>query len=75
MKYKNQRPDLELTLCSKCAGVYYDDRNYFIERTDLTQVVYEECVMCRNPHGYDFKIWAKATLQSKKSHHCGGDRK
>lgn len=75
MNYKNQFPDLEISLCSKCASVYYNDKNYFIERSDITQSVFEECMMCRNTHGFDFNIWIKATLRSEKSHHCGGDRK
>lgn len=75
MNYKNRIPDLELSLCSKCASVYYNDNRHFIERADLTQTIHEECMMCRNPHGYDFNIWLKSTLQSEKSHHCGGARK
>lgn len=75
MSYKNQVPDLELSLCSKCAGVYYNDKCYFIERADMYQFEYEECMMCRNPHGYDFNIWIKSTLRNEKLHRCGGDRK
>ena len=56
MNNKNLLPDLELTLCSKCAGVYYNDKRYFIERADVTQTIHEECMMCRNPHGFDFNI-------------------
>ena len=59
MKKRNQIPDLELSLCSKCASVYYNDKSYFIERADVNQTVYEECMMCRNPHGFDFNIWNK----------------
>lgn len=51
MKNKTLIPDLELSLCPKCASVYYNDRNYYIERTDYTQTIYEECMMCKNPHG------------------------
>ena len=72
---KKTIPDLELSLCSKCASVYYNDQEYFIERADYTQTIFEECMMCKNPHGLDFNIWVKSTLQSKKTHHCGGDRK
>lgn len=75
MKNKTLIPDLELSLCPKCASVYYNDRNYYIERTDYTQTIYEECMMCKNPHGLDFNIWVKPTLRCEKSHHCGGDRK
>lgn len=75
MKNKNLLPDIELSLCSKCASVYYNDKNYHIERADITQINYEECMMCRNPHGFDFNIWFKSTLRSERSHHCGGDRK
>lgn len=72
---KKTIPDLELSLCSKCASVYYNDKKYQIERADPTQFVYEECMMCKNPHGFDFNIWVKPTLRCEKSHHCGGGRK
>lgn len=75
MNNKILLPDLELSLCSKCASVYYNDKRYFIERADITKTKHEECMMCRNPHGFDFNIWDKSTLRSDKSHHCGGDRK
>ena len=72
---KKTIPDLELSLCSKCASVYYNDKKYHIERADQTQIVYEECMMCKNPHGFDFNIWVKPTLRCENSHHCGGGRK
>ena len=42
---KKAIPDLELSLCSKCASVYYNDKSYFIERADYTQTIFEECMM------------------------------
>ena len=75
MSNKNLLPDLELTLCSKCASIYYNDKRCFIQRADLTQIIHEDCMLCSNPHGFDFNIWNKSTLRSEESHHCGGDRK
>lgn len=40
---KKAIPDLELSLCSKCASVYYNDKSYFIERADYSQTIFEEC--------------------------------
>lgn len=75
MDFNTKTPNLEICLCSKCASVYYNDKNYYIERADKNQVIYEECMMCKNPRGYDFNIWVKSILQNDKSHNCGGDRK
>lgn len=75
MKSKNQKPYLEISLCPRCASIYYNDKKYYIKRVDRTQTIYEECITCQNPRGYDFNIWLKSTLQNKESHHCGGDRK
>ena len=35
---KKAIPDLELSLCSKCASVYYNDNAYFIERADYNEL-------------------------------------
>ena len=40
MKNKTLIPDLELSLCPKCASVYYNDRNYY---TILQQAVITQC--------------------------------
>lgn len=72
---KGKHETIELTLCSKCASVYFNDKDYFVRRADTAQTVYEECMMCRNPHGYDFFISCKSTMRIEKSHHCGGEQK
>ena len=61
-------PTIEICLCSRCASVYYEDRDYVIERADLYQVELDECDLCRRPRGYDFLIWKLSSLRSKKSH-------
>ena len=52
-----KKPDMEITLCSGCASFYYDNKNYWIERINKRQKILDECMICRNKHGYDFKIW------------------
>lgn len=54
---------LEITLCSKCASVYYNNPSCWIERSDPYQTIHEECTFCKNPHGYDFQIWNNANVQ------------
>lgn len=58
-----RQPDLEVALCSKCASVFYDDTAYWIERADKCQIIHEECMFCKNPHGFDFLIWKKANVR------------
>lgn len=69
---KTTLPTMELTLCSKCASHYYYNKNYWIDRSDLNQQIYEECMICHNPHGFDFKIWDLSTMRKEKSQNCGG---
>lgn len=69
------KPDLEICLCSRCASVYYDSKNYHIERKSMYQDVLDPCDICKNPHGYDFLIWNLASVQNTNSHVCGGRRK
>lgn len=66
---------LEICLCSKCASVYYELPDYNIQRSNIWQDVLEECTICHNNNGFDFKIWELSTVRRKKSHHCGGDQK
>jgi hypothetical protein len=47
---------MELTLCNKCAGVYYCDKTKKIRRADYEQMVKTECDICRTRKGFDFKI-------------------
>ena len=65
MSDEERTPDIEISLCSRCASVYYNDKNYLIKRKDFNQTIYEECMMCRNPHGYDFEIWKKELCELK----------
>ena len=59
-------PDLEITLCPKCASVYYSDPSYWIERSDSFQTIHEECMLCKNPHGYNFRIWNNTNVQTAR---------
>ena len=52
-----KKPDMEITLCPGCASFYYDNKNYWIERINTTQKALDECMICRNRNGYDFRIW------------------
>lgn len=65
-------PTMELTLCGKCASNYYYDKNYWIERSDPNQHIYEECMICHNQHGFDFKIWNLSIMRKQNSQNCGG---
>lgn len=55
----SHRDELELTLCSRCAGTYYgmDDRN--ICRTDYGQIIKEPCDICQTGRGYSYRVWPK----------------
>lgn len=64
-----RQPDLEISLCAKCADVFYNDTAYWIERADKYQIIHEECMFCRNPHGYDFHIWKKVNVQGVNNVH------
>jgi len=65
---RTMKPTLEMTLCPRCAGVYYNDRTYWIERTDKNQMELEPCTLCSHPHGYDFRIWKLSSVRQTKSH-------
>lgn len=58
---------LEITLCSKCASVYYSNPSCWIERSDPYQTIHKEYMLCKNPHGYDFRIWNNANVQTAKN--------
>ena len=60
-------PDLEITLCPKCASVYYNNPSCWIDRSDPYQTIHEECTFCKNPHGYDFRTWNNANVQSARN--------
>ena len=48
---------MELCLCPKCAGTFYNRPNeYRITRTDMTQMKTEKCMLCQVNYGYDHKI-------------------
>lgn len=48
----------ELTLCPKCANIYYEMTDRVIKRKDYNQVIKEECNICR-VKGYDYIIEMK----------------
>lgn len=52
-----RKPEMEMPLCSFCASFYYENKKYWIERSDSKQKKLDVCMICRNRHGYDFKIW------------------
>ncbi len=56
MRNKKYVPVMEICLCSRCAGIFYDSKDYYIERTNLYQIVLEPCSICTNPRGYDFIV-------------------
>ena len=56
MKILPVQNKMEMCLCSRCAGVFYRSKNYYIERTDPFQVIHEPCQICLYPYGYDFQI-------------------
>ena len=49
-------PIIELSLCSRCAGVFYHSPTHQIKRIDPLQVIKEECMCCRIRNGYDYSI-------------------
>ena len=51
-----RRTIIELSLCGKCAGVFYHSPMHRIKRVDPLQVIKEECMCCRGRTGYDYSI-------------------
>jgi len=47
---------LEMTLCNRCASVYYADPCVNIRRKDYSQTIKESCDICRTRKGFDFLI-------------------
>jgi len=48
---------IELSLCGRCAGIFYHSSGHRIKRIDPLQIVREECMCCRSHTGYDYAIW------------------
>lgn len=57
MNKKNFPSRMEICLCSRCASVFYESKEYYIERLNPEQVVFEPCDICRRLRGYDFAVW------------------
>lgn len=58
---------MEMCLCSRCAGVFYGSKDYYIERSDPFQMIHEPCQICLSPYGYDFQINVRNTVMLGKS--------
>lgn len=50
------RTIIELSLCGRCAGVFYHSPTHRIKRVDPLQVIKEECMCCRIRAGYDYSV-------------------
>lgn len=50
------RTIIELSLCGRCAGVFYHSRTHRIKRVDPLQIIKEECMCCRVRNGYDYSV-------------------
>ena len=68
-KSKSIPPYMEICLCHRCADVYYNDPNYWIENTQDFQSVLEVCSVCRQYRGSYYSIWKKpSNVRFDKSH-------
>lgn len=68
-KSKSIPPYMEICLCHRCADVYYNDPNYWIEKTQYFQSVLEVCSVCRQYRGLYYSIWKKpSNVRFYKSH-------
>lgn len=47
---------IELTLCGRCASVYYDMPDRCIKRKDMKQTVKECCDICQTGRGYEYVV-------------------
>lgn len=47
---------IELSLCGRCAGVFYHSPTHRIKRVDPLQVIKEECMCCRVKNGYNYRV-------------------
>ena len=58
--------EMELCLCTSCAGTFYDMPEYRIVRKDPYQVEKEPCTYCSCRLGYDFIITRKSSVRNDK---------
>lgn len=70
----NETPYMNICLCKRCAAVYYDDKDYWIERSEPYQENLEQCDFCRQYLGIDYNIWKLSNVRIAKSHNCRGDQ-
>lgn len=47
---------IELSLCGRCAGVFYHSPTHRIKRVDPLQIIKEECMCCRRRSGFDYNV-------------------
>ena len=48
-----------LTLCTRCASIYYDMADRKIRRKDYKQTIKDSCCLCQTGKGFDFVINVK----------------
>ncbi len=48
--------ELEISLCGRCANVFYSSSEYSITRSDPIQVIQDCCCYCCIRQGYDYRI-------------------
>ncbi len=58
--YTRTKPKaLEVCLCRKCLGYFYDTKKYVVRRKNPYQVIKGDCTYCNYRKGYDYLITMK----------------
>ena len=52
---------MELCLCGRCAGAFYNLEDHIIRRVDYDQYFKDKCDYCGQRYGYDYLIYEKAS--------------
>ena len=55
----------QICLCSRCASVFYDSKDHYIERVAPYQILLEPCDICKNPHGYEFIVRSRINVRNR----------
>ena len=52
---------IELCLCGRCAGAFYNLEDHIIRRVDYDQYFKDKCDYCGQRYGYDYLVYEKST--------------
>ena len=53
---------MELCLCGRCAGAFYNLEDHIIRRVDYDQYFKGKCDYCGQRYGYDYLVYERCTI-------------